>query len=161
MVWQNLELKYPHEISIMKSFVCPYEYQGKKANQTDQKSRSVWISKLAEMKPLLEDSVKKQKGNSEEIKRIVEDIALAIVEMEALTYWNFPEDEQLLGKIIKADIVLCNNLNSLANSAKSLNSQAGTPEEKNFPAKLENFRKLLSDSRAVFLERAEIIRLKK
>ncbi len=162
MGWEKIEPEYSKEISIMKRFIYPYKYSDIQANQTDEKARRLWISKLKEMKALLEDVAKKQKASQQEkTKRIIDDINFAMEEMETLAYWKFPEDEQLLGKIIKADLVLLGNLDSLANAAKSLHSQTGTPEEKNFPAKFENFRKLLSSSRVIFLERAEIIKLKR
>lgn len=163
--WGKVESRYAREISVIKRLVYPYEYKDRKANETDKKTRDLWISKLRETKSILADimgaAYREKDQSAEQLKKLIDDLDLAINEMRELNYWKFPDTENLLEKIVKSDLVLFNNIDSLLGTAKNLHSKVISAESTNMPIKLENFRKLLNDSRAVFLERAEIIKLKR
>ncbi len=163
--WNELEPKYAKEISLIKRLIQPYDYTEKHANNTDRQVKNTLLFQLRLAKNMLTELMstasREQDETAMEIKRLRDDIDLAIDEIEALVYWKFPENKDSLEKIVKADILLLNNIELFLKSAKSLKNNAPSLGKENIQMQLDSLRKNLSDSRAIFLERADIIKFKK
>ncbi len=163
--WRKIESKYAREISAIRNIVSQYSYKDKDAKETDKILRSVLISCLREAKTLITDLMvpasKEDTDSATRLKGLKDDIDLAINEIEVFDYWKFPEEEALLEKIVKADHVLCNNTNLFLNSCKSLQNFILTTGSQDIEIQLENLRKNLNNLRALFLERADVIKIKK
>ena len=166
MEWDKIQSKYAREAQQLKRVLGIYNYKEREAVETDKKLRDFLIFELREIKVVLTNlmSIDHQETDkaAETLEKIRDDIDLAITEIQSLSFWKFPDREDSLEKILKADIVLLNNMDLLKKSAGQMHSQIINSEShSSFPAKVENLRKTLSDSRAIFLERSEIIKLRK
>ena len=163
--WSKVESKYGREVNNISRIVEKYGYDEKHASETDKKIRSLLIFKLRGTKSILTDLMivahKETDDSATELKRVRDDLDLAITEIQSLNYWKFPDKEELLEKILKADLVLLNNTDVMEKAAAAIQYQVVKSEKGDLLAKLETLRKMLSDSRAVFLERAEIIKIKR
>lgn len=163
--WSKIESKYAKEISNLKKLVDVYDYSDKNAKITDKKIRDLTVFQLREIKTIMSNlmlvAYNETDDASKELKRVRDDIDLAIGEVGDLDYWKFPEQEDFIEKVVKADLVILNNMGLLQKTAKTIHSQVINAEKGNIQLKLETFRKMLSDSRAVFLERAEVIKIKR
>jgi flagellar biosynthesis chaperone FliJ len=163
--WAKVESKYKREVLGLKQAIPNYEYWDKYATQTDKKLRQLLVFNLREIKTVLSDLMmvahKETDDEATELKRIRDDLDLAIDEIESLNYWKFPDTEGLLEKIFKADLLLVNRTELMKKAAKNIQSPTASSDKGNIQTKLEALRKTLSDSRAIFLERAEIIKIRK
>lgn len=163
--WSKIESKYAKEISNLKKLVDVYDYSDKNAKITDKKIRDLAVFQLREIKTIMGNlmlvAYNETDAASKELKRVRDDIDLAIGDVGSLDYWKFPEQEGFIEKVVKADLVILNNMGLLQKTAKTIQSQVINAEKGDIQLKLETFRKMLSDSRAVFLERAEVIKIKR
>ncbi len=163
--WDKVQSKYAREAQNMQRILGTYDYKDRKAVDTDKKLRDLLIFELREIKTVLTDLMsiahKETSKAVESLKRIRDDIDLGITEIQSLNFWKFPDAESSLEKILKADALLLNNIDMMKRLASQMHSQILNSDQGNFPAKVENLRKVLNDSRAIFLERSEIVKLKK
>ena len=162
--WDKVEEKYPREAQNIKRILGVYNYKDRNSVETDRKLRDLLVFQLRETKQILTDLMsiahKETSSASFLFKKIRDDIDLAIGEIQSLSFWKFPEREDSLEKIIKADVVLLNNMEVLKRLANQMHTQIVSSRE-DVPSRIENMRKVLNDSRAIFLERAEIVKLRK
>ena len=165
MEWDKIQSKYAREAQQLQKILGIYNYKDREAVETDKQLRDFLIFELRETKSVLTTlmSIAHQETDksAEPLKKIRDDIDLAITEIQSLSFWKFPEREDSLEKILKADVLLLNNTESIKRLANQIYIQITNSEQGNFPAKIENLRKVLNDSRAIFLERSEIIKLRK
>jgi|SRR3989338_3806713 len=165
MEWDKVQSKYAREAQQLQKILGIYNYKDREAVETDKKLRDFLIFELRETKSVLTTlmSIAHQETDksAEPLKKIRDDIDLAITEIQSLGFWKFPERGDSLEKILKADVLLLNNAELIKRLANQLYTQITNSEQGNFPAKIETLRKVLNDSRAIFLERSEIIKLRK
>src|SRR3989338_194265 len=125
--WGKVESKYGREVSGLKRLVKPYDYGQKDANLTDKNLRELLTSELRQVKTTLSDLLSLAYSETDEaatsFKRIMNDIDLAISEVKTLSYCKFPDDQQPLEKIFKADVVLLNNIELMKRTLNGIHTQ--------------------------------------
>src|SRR3989338_4878315 len=115
--WGKVESRYRKEVSGLSRIVKPYDYSEKQANLTDKNVRELLTSELrvvkANLTELMALAYRETDESAKDVKRVRDDIDLAISEIKSLSYWKFPDSQQALEKVLKADMILLNSLEQI------------------------------------------------
>ncbi len=164
--WGKVDSRYLREVSGLKRIFKVYNYDQKGAHLTDKNVREFMLSNLRAMKNTLTEimglAFRETDDSAKAIKKVRDDMDVAMDEIVSLNFWKFPESQMTLEKILKADMILLNNIEIMKKSVNIIYTQVlASKIGSNILVKAENLRKTLNEFRAVFLERSEAIRIKK
>ncbi len=139
-----------------------YDYSVKKSKETDEAFRNHISNNLKKVKEeltrVMEIAHKERDEIKQGIKKVRDDIDLAVDDINIAEYWKFPEGAPSLEKIVKLDLKILSNIESAKNLSSTLYSQLVNSQLIDVEKKVEQIKRLVNDVRVCVIDRREIIK---
>ena len=150
------------DVARLAKLLGGYDYSVKRSKDTDSAFRNHISNTLRkakdELTEVMEIAHKEKDEIKQTIKRVRDDIDLAVDDINIAEYWKFPENASSLEKIIKLDLKILSVAEGAKNFAANLYSQLVNAQLVDVEKKAEQIKRSVNDVRVSVIDRREIIK---
>ena len=161
--WGHVENKFGRELDRVKQLIGAYNYSNdNRARETDELLRKHLIRSIhglkESLKEIMEAAYREKDERSESVKIILDNLDVAIAEIESINFWLFPDSGEVLEKLVSADLGLLSKLENLKTFSSALSAAVATTKSEEITKNIGELSTALKEFRLLLIERSDAIK---
>ncbi|MBI4163587.1 MAG: hypothetical protein HY512_01880 [Candidatus Aenigmarchaeota archaeon] len=160
--WNLASKRNSLDVARLSKLLKVYDYSTKRSKETDEAFRNYATNLLTKLKNdltgIMEIAYREKDDIKQNIKRLRDDVDVAMGDIKITDFWKFPESADSLDKIIKSDLRIISNAEGSKNLASTLYSQLLNSQAVEVERKLQEIKKMVNDLRVANIDRRELIK---